>query len=389
MLALMSGLAVPASAACPEGWIDGRVARLDAMDLAEQRLFEADLAGADLRLQKLEEALGCGSIVETALLARIWLLEGAWLTLKGDAEAAGDSWRAAARVAPGQWVEGYGDNLRRAYDQANAAPDLARTATIVLDPPLFQWIGAVDGVVTTFPVVVAPGLHLVQVGPNEDDIAFSKLFPAFANTASVVATGVIEPTTAFGLPGSKPDEDEVDHSEPRPPPKLSLYAGAVADVAFGRPVEPVIADGVGEPAVKLVLPIETGVVVRPAGRAWLRAVGTAGPLVGGAFVHDDKYGDTESPTALGGHLAGGISGSLGDLGLLAGFQWPDRVPVRGVIVGRLPRFPVQGEARIGMNAAFGRPPEPAIDLAAALTPALWRRPRPVPAEPEPEDAQAP
>ncbi|MEQ1505893.1 MAG: hypothetical protein ABMB14_26900, partial [Myxococcota bacterium] len=106
----------------------------------------------------------------------------------------------------------------------------------------------------------------------------------------------------------------------------------------------------------------------------IRLTGIAAPLLNGDYLHDDAFGDTSSPTALGVDLAGGASGGLGDMGLLVGYQWPDRVPVRGVVAGRLPRWPVQLEGRLGMNAAAGRSPEPAFDLVVAVIPALFVRP---------------
>jgi hypothetical protein len=71
--------------------------------------------------------------------------------------------------------------------------------------------------------------------------------------------------------------------------------------------------------VKVVLPLETGLTLRP-GRGWVRLVGVAGPLVGGSFRYTDKYGETSTPVALGTLIAAGASAGQGDMGLMAGFQ---------------------------------------------------------------------
>jgi hypothetical protein len=374
-LVLASSALVPAVAAeCPD-----RLERLDMVEAAEQKLVEADLVGADLALRSLEKALGCGGLAESELLGRMWLVEGAWLTLQGDAQAATDSWQAAARVAPGRWVDAYGPELREAYEAAAREARVVgepptETARIELDPPLFQWIGALDGVVTQFPARVNPGLHVVQVGPNEDDMRFARVLVAFPSAPSVVVTGLVEPTNPFDVvdPAIVTGKRAQLRKAPLPPARVSLYTATGTDLALGRGV-PAEGQGPGEPGVKVLLPLETGLVVRPGGRAMFRVAGTAGLLVGGKFLHDDRYGPTQTPTALGAHLVGGAWSGLGDMGLLVGYQWPDRIPVRGVVAGRLPRFPFLVEGRLGMNAAFGRTPEPAADVVFALVPSLWRR----------------
>jgi hypothetical protein len=366
LLGLLLWSASPSQAQeCPD-----RLARLDLLDEAERALVEADLDTTDLKLRELEAALACGPLAEGELLGRLWLVEAAWLTMQGDALAAGDSWRAAARVAPGRWVENFGKQLRESYEAATAETPVG-TATLSLDPPLFRWVGSVDGRVVEFPAQVPPGLHLVQVGSDESHVVFARMVVAYPSTPIVVQTGLVEPTTAFvgdpAEPGEPPREEKLP-KEPLPAPTSSLFVAGGANLAIGKPV----GEGEGaEPGVKVVLPIETGLTLRP-GRAWIRWVGLAGPLVGGNFRYTDKFGETSTPVALGTLLAAGASAGQGDMGLMAGFQWPDRVPVRGVVAGRLPRFPGQFEGRLGMNAAFGRTPEVAFDVVFALTPALIR-----------------
>lgn len=367
LVGLLAARALPARAAdCPT-----RLERLDAVEAAEQALIEADLAATDLKLRELEASLACGGLAETELLGRLWLVEAAWLTMQGDTDAAGDSWRAAAAVAPGRWLDDYGVNLRRAYEQATARPS-DDVATLTLDPPLFRWIGAIDGQIVDFPVTVPAGLHLVQVGPDQDHVAFARMLVAFSSAPSVVVTGLVEPTDEPGPVVAAPVPEPV--LEDRfPVGVVSLYTAVGADLAFGRSVSRGEAD---EPAVKVLLPFQTGVVLRPSGpdriQTWFRLTADAGLLVGGDFLHTDAYGDATTPAALGTQVAAGAASGRTDMGLLVGYQWPDRVPIRGVIAARLRQAPVQIEGRLGLNAAFGRNPEPAFDIAIAAIPTLFR-----------------
>lgn len=349
-----------------------RVGRLDLLDDAERALVEADLDTTDRKLRELETALSCGSLAEEELLGRLWLVEAAWLTMQGNGIAAGDSWRAAARVSPGRWIEDFGKQLRESYEAATGEPPTGK-AQLKLDPPLFRWVGAVDGRVVEFPAELSPGLHLVQVGSSEDQIRFSRMVVAYPSIPIVVATGLVEPLTDFigtpvptePVPDQKPPRDP---KTPLPAPASSLYIASGAALAVGRPA----GEGDGaEPSVKVVLPLETGVVIRP-GRAWIRATAVAGPLFFGRFQYDDRYGATNSPVALSALLAAGASASQGDMGLMVGAQFPDRIPVRGIVAGRLPHFPAQIEGRLGTNILFDRPPEVAFDLVFALAPALIR-----------------
>lgn len=366
--------AASAQEECPD-----RLERLDLLDAAERATVEADLPTADEKLRALEAAFSCGPLAEPELLGRMWLVEGAWLELQGDAEAAGDSWRAAQRIAPGRWAEDFGTKLRGAYESANRVAQ-GGTSVISLDPPLFRWIGAVDGVVVEeFPVTVPPGLHLVQVGPDVDHVQFARILLAFPDTPSVVVTGLVEPTSD-GAPAPEPVA-EVVPAEPAKPPRnpgrVALHTAVGADAVVGRAGENAAGS---EPAFKLLAPVETGLVVRPTAKTWVRAAVSAAPFVNGAFVYDDKFGATTTPTALGFAATGGFAAAQGDMGLLLGYQWPGRVAVRGVLAGALGRSPLRVEGRVGLNAATEGPPEPAFGVVLAFAPRVVD----LPEEPEAE-----
>ena len=126
-------LAGPASTTCLD-----RMGRLDLLEGAEQSIVDTDLVQAEQNLRAMERAFSCGSAADPTLLGRMWLVEGALLTLRRDPEGARDAFRAAARTAPGVWQEDYGPELRQAYEEANR--DLRGSSAISLDPPLFNYV---------------------------------------------------------------------------------------------------------------------------------------------------------------------------------------------------------------------------------------------------------
>lgn len=366
---LASAQAPPEGEACPD-----RLDRLDLVDDAQRSVVEADLRETARILSALEEALSCGTIAEPELLGRTWLVEGALLTLEGDAEAAADAWRAAARVAPGVWVEDFGGTLREAYEAAIRQP--ARMSSIQVDPPLFQLSGFVDGRPVDFPHPVEAGLHVIQIGPDLDQIQFSRILLVFPDAPSVVITGIEE------LPRDRPPEASTDdpptptEAPPNPhagEPRLTLHTatGAALTLAGGE------AAPDDAPPTQLTVPIETGLVVRPGGVAWIRAAASAAPLLGGSFTYTDDRGQGSASSALGWHLAGGVAADQGDMGLLVSMQWPGRWGIRGVVASSpLQQIPLGLEGRLGLSILADSPPAPSLELLAVIRPRLLRVPEP-------------
>jgi hypothetical protein len=371
ILASLHGLEdARAAGGAPQPGCPSRAERLDLLDEGEQALTEADFASAETKLKALEGSFSCGPLVEVDLLARMWLLEGAWYTLQGNADLGGDSFRAAARVAPATWVSDYGASLRSAYEAAVAAPPTGST-TLSVEPNIFRWVGAVDGQITRFPVTVSPGLHLVQVGATETDMRFARIVVSFPDNPVVVVTGLVEPT------GSEQPQPQPTGPAPREVvvhPPWTLHVGVGASASFG--VDP---DG-PETGTKLAIPLEAGVVWHPINPVWTRLALSGGPLLTGVYGWSDGDVVTSSPSALGFHAAGGFAASQGELGLLAGWQWPGRAAIRGVLAAHVPKAPIRAEARIGLNVPTGAPPETALDVLLELTPRLVRRR----ADPEPD-----
>ncbi|HHO51301.1 MAG TPA: hypothetical protein ENK18_10610 [Deltaproteobacteria bacterium] len=358
----------PGAPPCPD-----RLDRLDRLDEAERSVVEADLASTARILDELEAALSCGTIAEPELLGRTWLVEGALLTLEGDPEAAADAWRAAARVAPGLWVEDFGGTLREAYEIAT--DHTPRMSSVRVEPPLFQFMGFVDGRPASFPHPVEAGLHVIQIGPDIDQIQFARVLLVFPDAPSVVITGLDEL-----LSGSASDEPPRPDPAPGAPldnpragePRLTLHTAAGAALTLSS-----AESASDDPPTQITVPIETGLVVRPGGVAWLRAVASAAPLLGGSFSYTDARGPGSASSALGWHLAGGLAAEQGDMGLLVEMQWPGRWGIRGVLASApLQGAPLGIEGRIGLSFLADSPPAPSLELLAVLRPRLLRVPEP-------------
>ncbi len=289
---------------CPD-----RNDRLDLIDEAEAALVEADLATVDRRLRRLDEAWGCGPVADGELLGRVWLVEGAYLVLQGDIASGSEAWRAAGRVAPGEWVSEFGDRLRELYEAALDVPQ--GRAEIVVMPPLFQYLGTVDGQQVRFPFELDAGLHLVQVGPTLDSVEFARSLIVAQDTSSVVQTGLLEGTSGnLPAPPAPPATPGTSTVQVRKLPvfeaALALHIGGGAQMAMGRGIESVAGS---ETAVKLLLPLETGLVLRPGRSWWLRPTVMTAPLIGTELLYTDSRGQTDTPAAtpaaLGAQLAGG------------------------------------------------------------------------------------
>ncbi|MEQ1571756.1 MAG: hypothetical protein ABMA64_39370, partial [Myxococcota bacterium] len=226
---VLSGAAAADAPPCPT-----RLERLDMIDAAEQELILTNLDAARQRLRQLEAAFACGTIAESEVLGRLWLAQGAISGLSGKPGDAIEPWRSAGRVSAGRWVAEYGQVLRDQYELAIDAPT-PEMSTLVLDPPLFRWMGAVDGQVVEFPAQVPAGLHLVQVGADELNVAFARMVVTEPGEEVLVQTGISEPSNFVAAPEPAPETAPArSRPPPRPPPRASLYTAVGADLALGR-----------------------------------------------------------------------------------------------------------------------------------------------------------
>ncbi len=329
-------------------------------DELQSAVVEADLDAAEAHLAALEHSFACGEVVEPKLLGRIWLLEGALLTFRGEPEAALESWVAAERVAPSLWIADLGDPLRADYEAARAAEG---TGHIDIEPPLF-WgaIAAIDGQMVSTPFEIPPGLHLVQAGPAGDAISFGKIIAVSSNSTAVVSTGLAPPdATPAPIAAQEPESvAATDHG-------FSVHISGGAIVTMGDAL-----DGPGsgdEPATKLSIPLELG-LQRNFDGAWFRAAASVAPLVGGRYLYSDGAQINGSSVGIGGNLAGGwLTGPL-RVGGLGGVSWPGRITTRAVLASRLGDLPLSIEIRGGLNLATEREPEPAFGALLVFNPYL-------------------
>ena len=88
------------------------------VDQALSEFISANFSGVDLAVQRLSTAFGCGSVADPNLLARAWLIEGAWLYYEGHEHAATRAFRAANRADGSLWLPELGSEVRAAYDAA-------------------------------------------------------------------------------------------------------------------------------------------------------------------------------------------------------------------------------------------------------------------------------
>ena len=164
IVVLLAGLA---HAACVDVPIE--------LGAAERAIVDVRLDDAGRSLERIETAIGAppGTVdgvcarLEPQVLARFWIAEGALASLGGSGGAAARAFRAAHRVDPAQWTTAFGSALRAEWESAAQAEDA--TGSVALDPASpagrSTWL---DGLDVAFPADTTDGLHLVQIGSNDD-----------------------------------------------------------------------------------------------------------------------------------------------------------------------------------------------------------------------------
>jgi hypothetical protein len=220
-----------------------QVGRAGCLDLpielgtAERAIVDTRLDDANRSLQRIEVELGAApgsrnagcSRLDPATVARFWIAEGAAASLGGSAEGAFRAFHAAARVAPGQWTVAFGSTLRAEWEAAAALPDAI--GRIALDPGPVGRAAWLDGNQAVFPIDVADGLHLVQVGTDDEAVWGAIVLVPAAETFVVrlpdlpplpVAWDPIEPSVMPTAPA--------DHARVR---KTVFLAGGAACLVAG------------------------------------------------------------------------------------------------------------------------------------------------------------
>lgn len=345
-----------------------------AVDEAAELILYADLAGAQAALGRAAFAHGCGPPAAAMALGRMWLVEGAIALDSGDPAAAATAFLAARRVAPGLWIDLLAPAKRSAYDAAVAPTGAGHIAVDVAGGGAATvWI---DGAPMAAPISVAPGKHLVQVGAADrawfaqvvlvsaDEVKHvaSPAAPAAAVQVDAVASSVSAPIPAPADAAAAPVEAAPAPASPvpaspalvpSPVPRVRPYPHLAVgvDFAFGGTVDDVLQRRPTDPATLALVPLELG------GGAlgkwwWARAAAAVAPVLSGQLLYVGDGGvDREADVAAGGHISAG--GSLGpiDLGLLAGYRWPELATARLVVGLRAPAIPVELELRGGANFA--------------------------------------
>ncbi|MBT3219678.1 MAG: hypothetical protein HN348_11350, partial [Proteobacteria bacterium] len=120
------------------------------------------LAEAAAEIAQAKAGLGCGPILDTAMLARMWQVEGVVLTLQDDPAGGQRSFAASGRLSPDTWNANYGADMRQKFDDATASAPTAEGQIKVRSVTKIAEV-AIDGQIVEMPIKATAGLHLVQV----------------------------------------------------------------------------------------------------------------------------------------------------------------------------------------------------------------------------------
>ncbi len=162
------------------------------LEAAHSAILEARLDDAQAALDKVLPTLSsCRSPATPDQLARMWNIEGVALAMTGANADADVSFAASARLSPDTWDANYGAALRERRDAAVEAETGSGTLALVPTPRNFT--AHLDGTAILAPTSVTAGLHLIQVGPDEEPSRFLKLVSLPADQTTEVATGLTEP----------------------------------------------------------------------------------------------------------------------------------------------------------------------------------------------------
>lgn len=236
----LSGLA---SASCGDAWTSIRA--------LEDAVVEGRYPEASEHSRATIEAFGCGPLAPPELVARLLLAEALILRAEGEAEASDDALVAAARLSTGIWVEAYGSELRahqlELFLQRSNDPERSAEGRLVLKPPLPEgFFGGVDGVpYDTFPLSLIPGLHLVQVGDDPQQMQVARLVELMPRTELVLQTGLPTPLPVDTVSEPVGAVSEPAGEAPSPGDGASPPAEGVPEPANGAPAP---AGGVSKPA---------------------------------------------------------------------------------------------------------------------------------------------
>ncbi|MEM6927843.1 MAG: hypothetical protein AAF602_13005, partial [Myxococcota bacterium] len=122
----------------------------------------------------------------------------------GEIQAANEALLAAAELSPSTWVDGYGLAMRVRQIRLMARESLATRprGSVEIEPE--GYVTGIDGArYDRFPARIPAGLHLVQVGPSEQEMKHAELVDVSADTELVVVTGLAPPRRSLTLEARK------------------------------------------------------------------------------------------------------------------------------------------------------------------------------------------
>ena len=133
---------------------------------AEEAAGAGKLEEADLALQALQLAFGCGGPAEPDLLARMWVAEARIAQAREDTPACEDAIAAARGVSPQLQIPPEVDPIYPCF--RSTPPAEPQTGTLTVEPPGIALF--LDGQPLSSPASAPSGLHLLQGGPLADQI---------------------------------------------------------------------------------------------------------------------------------------------------------------------------------------------------------------------------
>ena len=344
------------------------------LEHAQLGLSRIDVERTEAALARAESSWTCGWMSERrAELARFWLLEGAVLHLRGERQAASESFVASRRTDLDGWWPELGPQIHLAYRTATAEPDSTGVVAVEgLDP---HYRVEIDGLPFDPNQSVTVGLHLLQVG-TDDHVRFARIIYVLPGATTTLTTSLplLPPTLPVRAASDAiqfaPDSPPPAHTAPpKAPTRLHGYLAVTVAGSVGAALERSVSDTLSilEPAQKLRAGGEAGLSLRGP-RAWGRLAAGLGPLLNSELQYLGRTGIVSLPWAASASLAAGPRWGRVDVGGAAGWL-TGRTTASAVASVGFART-LRAEARLGTAWRPGSRPEPDGALVMSWTPGL-------------------
>ncbi len=321
---------------------------------AERDVVSFYLTDATRYADQAVAALACSAPAQPTTVARLFNALGVIRLYGGDTEGAASAFRDARAIDAETWNEDYGEQALTLRQEASPTEGQPKASLSFKGGSPDSWL-TIDGTEVEWslgdPVQVSPGLHVVQSGTG-----------ALSTFAKVVD---LQPAASslLQLPGEQADIVHTPTESPVPPAASPVWlhlAGGLSG-AIGVSREVAVDDGTRrEPAGKLFVPVELGAGLQ-SGRAWVRAVGGAAPILGGSWLYSEDAATWHgTPVALSARLDVGVTVDPVHLGVGSGVIWPGRIPVLAQAIVPLANTGVDLELHAGVRLATARSAEPTV-----------------------------